>query len=84
MRVSRKAFRVVTTVILMLAAGCGGSGTTAPASDPPRVLDAAPGNGTSGVGIHKAVMVLFDRAMDNASFDNATVTLSPDIPGTIT
>jgi hypothetical protein len=82
-RASMKALFLGGAAILLLAAGCGGSEKGTAPADPPRILDTAPGDGTTGAGIHKPVTIVFDRAIDNASLDNATVTLSPNVPGTI-
>jgi hypothetical protein len=75
--------RIVVALAAVLLAGCGGGETPAPPPSPPRIVEVSPGDGTAGVGVNRTIAIVFDRAIDNASVDNAAVTLSPSVPGTI-
>jgi hypothetical protein len=60
-----------------------GASTCAP-NGMPMVISVSPANGAMGVCANTAVSATFSEAMDPATINNSTFTLSPAVPGTVT
>ena len=72
-------------VMLILATGCGDPdrNTGTPGLTPPSVISVSPPNGSNGSCPNTTATVTFSEAMNPATINNTTFTLTPGIAGTV-